>query len=573
METKKIKSRTELIVVIAAVLAVVALVNYGANRWFQRIDLTESKQYKVSDATKKILKNLDDIVNIKVFFSKDLPPETYNTVTTVKDLLSEYQNIAGKKLRITWVDPAEDAEAVNEARSLNVPEVTLQTVKKDKAQAMKGYMGIGILFADRKESIPVVQNLNNLEYDLTQAIMKVKRTATPKVGILKTQDADFVPEQIGASMNMQEETTEKKYSPLFDQLRQNYNVIPVDISEGKQIDSEIKTLIVPGSSRFTDRQIYEIDQFFMKGGNLIVLTDPVTISFQYGPNGSVQESKLFDLLEHYGVRVERNLVLDAFCSQVSIPRNYGPFTMNELVPYPYFVRVGNNGFDKNNPAVSSHPELILAWASAVTLKTDSASGVKGSILASSSDQSWVASGHFDLMPKAEYSIPEKDQLKSQGLAAYLTGDFTSYFKGKSIPPAKEKSAGDTISQINLSPEDANRTIQESNSKGNLVVVGDADFVSAQNTTRTNLLFMANMVDWLSLDDNLIQIRSRVLKDKTIDANVLKEGSKKPNMIRLANIVSMPVIIIILGIFISIRRREKVAAPVSQSTSTSSEKKE
>ncbi|MFP4162943.1 MAG: GldG family protein [Chitinispirillaceae bacterium] len=569
METKKIKTRTELAVIIAAVLAVVALVNYGASSLFRRIDLTENKQYTVSKASKKLLRGMDDIVNIKVFFSNDLPPETYNTVTTVKDLLSEFQNLAGNKLRITYENPSEDKDAADAARSFNVPEVTLQTVKKDKAQAMKGYMGIGIGYGNKKESIPIIQNLNNLEYDLAQGIMKVMRDSEPKVGILKTQSGDFIPNQVSPQMNAQQETTEKKYAPLFDELRRDYTVNTVDISKGEPIDEDIKTLIIPGGTNFTDRQLFEIDQFFMNGGNLIAMTDPVSISFQQGARGIVQETKILDLLEHYGVKVERNLVQDASCSHVAIPKNVGPFTFNERVPYPYFVRIGSKGFNKDNPAVSSHSELVLAWASGLTFKADTANTeqqkVKATPLVSSSDQSWITAGSFDLQPKAEYDVPEEDKLEPQVLAAHLSGDFSSYFKGKSVPPVKDASS-DTAQPISLSPEDASRSVNPSNSKGNLVVIGDADFVSDQNTTKSNLLFMHNLVDWLSLDDNLIQIRSRVLKDKTIDANVLEEGSKTPNMIRLANILTMPLLVIIVGIFISLRRREKISpAPVSVTT--------
>ncbi|MFW6245793.1 MAG: Gldg family protein, partial [Fibrobacterota bacterium] len=163
----------------------------------------------------------------------------------------------------------------------------------------------------------------------------------------------------------------------------------------------------------------------------------------------------------------------------------------------------------------------------------------------------------DLQPKAENDMPDTNEMSPLPLAAHLSGEFTSYFKGKSIPPVKEEMSDSAAKPINLSPEDANRSVTPSNTDANLVVIGDADFVSAQNANGNNLLFLHNIVDWLTLDDNLIQIRSRVLKDKTIDANILEEGSKKPNMIRLANILTMPLIVIIVGIIISLRRREKI----------------
>jgi len=577
MKNKKIKSRAEIAVVIGAVIAVVALVNYLSNHFFYRLDLTENKQYTVSAATKRVLRGLDDIVVVKAFFSKDLPPETHNTVSTVRDLLSEYKNIAGGKLRVTWEDPAGNEEAAASAASLGVPEITLQTIKRDKAEAMKSYMGIGIMYADRKEAIPVVQNLANLEYDLTQAIMKVKRSSIPKIGVLKSQSADFMPAQILTQMNMSNDVTEKKFSPLFENFKRDYEVVTVDVSEGKPIDRDIKTLIVPNGGRVNERAIFEIDRYFMNGGNLLVLANAVEVSFQYGPQGSVKETPLFALLEHYGVKVERNLIMDASCGYVLVPRNVGPFTINEQIPYPYFIRIGAEGFAKNNPAVSAQSELMLGWASSLTHIPDTTGAVSVTVtaLASSSEKSWAVTGDFDLNPKPEYQIPGADVLTPHTMVMYLNGSFKSYFDDKPVPPAREKAPDaedDALNQINLSSAN-DSAAPPSNANGNLVVIGDANFISAQNASRSNIIFMLNMVDWLSLDNNLIAIRSRVLKDKTINPNVLEEGSGKPAMIRWVNLLLMPILVTVCGIIISLRRRESVSAPPAAATAAAVDKKE
>jgi len=578
MKNKKIKSRSEIAVVIGAVIAVTALVNYVSNSFFYRLDLTENKQYTVSDATKRVLRGLDDIVLVKAFFSKDLPPETHNTVSTVRDLLSEYKNIAGGKLRVTWEDPAGNEDATASAASLGVPEITLQTIKRDKAEAMKGYMGIGIMYADRKEAIPVVQNLANLEYDLTQAIMKVKRSSVPKIGILKSQSADFMPAQILTQMNMSNDATDKKFAPIFENFKRDYEVVTVDVSEGNPIDPDIKTLIVPNGGRINDRAAFEIDRYFMNGGNLLVLANAVEVSFQYGPQGRVQESALLDLLEHYGVRVERNLIMDASCGYVLVPRNVGPFTINEQIPYPYFIRIGADGFAKNNPAVSAQSELMLGWASSLTHIPDTtgAISVTATTLASSSEKSWAVTGNFDLNPQPEYQIPGADVLAPHTMVMHLAGGFKSYFDGKPVPPTREKAPDeedDPMSQINLSGGANDSAAPPLNPNGNLVVVGDANFISAQNASRPNIIFMLNLVDWLSLDNNLIAIRSRVLKDKTVNPNVLEEGSKKPAMIRWVNLLLMPILVTVIGIIISLRRRESVSAPAAAAVSAAVDKKE
>jgi ABC-2 type transport system permease protein len=200
METKKIKTRTELVVYSLIILGIIAVINYLGTLWFSRLDLTEGKEYTVSKATKKIMKGLDDIINIKVYCSKNLPPQLQRNVTNIKDMLSEYEAFGGKNLRITWIDPAESDAAKQEARSMGINEMQVQTIERDKAQVVNGYLGIAVLFADRKEVLPFIQNLQNFEYDLTLAVMKVSRPSTPSVGILKVDTLPEIPPEVQRQM-------------------------------------------------------------------------------------------------------------------------------------------------------------------------------------------------------------------------------------------------------------------------------------------------------------------------------------------------------------------------------------
>ena len=165
-------------------------------------------------------------------------------------------------------------------------------------------------------------------------------------------------------------------------------------------------------------------------------------------------------------------------------------------------------------------------------------------------------------------------MKPSTLAAHLTGSFKSYFAGKTVPPVNQNAPKDSLSKIAVQPSaaDANRTIIQSNSNGHLVVVANADFVSAQNSAPGNILMVINLVDWLSQDENLIAIRARAVKDRTIDADLLKKDSTMPNIVRFINIITMPLLVIIAGIVIFLRRRETIAA-VPASSLVSGDKNE
>ena len=245
------------------------------------------------------------------------------------------------------------------------------------------------------------------------------------------------------------------------------------------------------------------------------------------------------------------------------------------------MRIGREGFNRSNPAVSPLSEVVMPWPSSLTLLVDqasndakkpagAASGVKATILAHSSKKSWTASGSIDLNPQQNWKPPSPAAMKPSTLAAYLTGSFKSYFAGKSVPSVGKGGAKDTLSSIALNPADANRVIVPSNAAGHLAVVASADFISAQNGGAPgNLMMVVNLVDWLSQDDNLIAIRAKAVKDRTIEADLLKQGSAMPNIVRFINIITMPLLVIIAGFVIFFRRREHITVVAASTPAGSS----
>ena len=105
---KKLTRGANFFLVAALAFGVLAFVNALSYRHFFRADLTAAKKYTVSDATKKVLAGLDDIVNIKVYLSRTLPPNMAPVTDQVKDMLEEYRIHANGNLVIEYLDPADD---------------------------------------------------------------------------------------------------------------------------------------------------------------------------------------------------------------------------------------------------------------------------------------------------------------------------------------------------------------------------------------------------------------------------------------------------------------------------------
>ena len=84
------------LVEVVIVIAIIALANLLSLRFFARADLTDGKLFSVSESTREVVRGLDDIVNIKVYFSKQLPPYLTTLTRQVRDMLDEYRAYAGR---------------------------------------------------------------------------------------------------------------------------------------------------------------------------------------------------------------------------------------------------------------------------------------------------------------------------------------------------------------------------------------------------------------------------------------------------------------------------------------------
>ena len=268
MAAKTLKYGGNTLAFILVVFGIVALINFLSSRRFIRADLTAEKRYTISQSTKKVLKRLDDIVTIDAYFSRQ-PARVAQIRQSVRDMLEEYRAFS-KNLQINFIDPAAEDEAEKQKlRFMGIPEVQVNVIEKDKAEVANVYMGIAILYADKKEVLPVVQTTANLEYDLTSAILKVTSKEVKTIGFLTGHDEIDVFDQA--------------FGPLRQELSKQYDVRKVPIDAGKAIDPDVATLVIAGPKKeLTEREKYEIDQFIMRGGRALFLIDPILIQYE-GP--------------------------------------------------------------------------------------------------------------------------------------------------------------------------------------------------------------------------------------------------------------------------------------------------
>ena len=536
MATKTLKYGGNTLAFILVVFGIVALINFLSSRRFVRADLTADKRYTISQSTKSVLDRLDDIVTIDVYFSRQ-PPRVAQIRQSVRDMLEEYRAFS-KNLEINFIDPSSEDEALKQKlRFMGIPEIQVNVIEKDKAELANVYMGVAILYEDKKEVLPVVQTTNNLEYDLTSAILKVTSKEVKTVGFLSGHDEIDVSDQA--------------FGPLRQELSRQYEVKNVPIDGGKAIDADVATLIIAGPKKeLTEREKYEIDQFIMRGGRVCFLIDPILIQYE-GLNVSPLQTGLNDLLEHYGVKLNENLVLDVSMGQLTYSQGF----MTVTTSYAYFIKLmkqyqyrtgeTSEGLSQDSIITSQLESLMLPWAGSIELLPQGDSAIEMIALAKTSRSGWTAQSPYNINPTNRQFQPPASVQQAHTVAASLSGVFKSFYAGKAIPPAESSESAEGVT---AKPAEEEQTTKTESEATQIVVVGNSQFL--QQGRPDGQLFFLNTVDWLTLGEELINIRSHGATERP-----LKEISESEKFfLKFISIAGVPILVVAFGLVRFILRR-------------------
>ncbi|MDO8592183.1 MAG: GldG family protein [bacterium] len=478
---------------IAIVIGIIATLNFFSYNISYRFDLTQNQDYTLSAASKKTAANLKDVVSIKAYFSSGLPAQYLNLRQEVGDLLDEYVNYSGGKIKVEFVDPKDDQATAQELRAAGIPQLQFNTLEKDKYQVVNGYLGLVIKYGEKSQAIPVIQGTSDFEYLLTSAIKKVTNDEAANIGFWQGNGAADAVKDTGAA---------------YKKLGEIYNVSSVNYAAEKSIPEYLDTLIIVGpKEKFGASELKALDGFLARGGSLVILADGVAV-------GQGLEAKKNDLgfntiFEAYGVKFNNNLVLDVNNGLASFSQGFVTFTTS----YPYWPKVVKSGFDQNNLAVARLESLVLPWASSFDVDQNKTKGLAVSFLARTTDRALAVADNFQLSPQASGSAAG---VRGRfNLAVAISGKFSSALNS---PDAKD---------------------------GHLVLVGDGDFLSDSFLMNypDNLVFFQNVVDSLSLGDDLIAIRSKGVTERPL----MEIGDSVKNAVRYGNIFGLTAIVVLFGL--------------------------
>jgi len=502
---------------VLVMLGILILLNFIAGAARARMDLTQEKAYTLSAGTKAILKKLDTPVTIRFYCtqSESATPETVflkGYARKVEDLLAEYRQVGGSKVKIEKYDPQPDSDAEDSARLDGIEPQAL-------AGADRFYLGVAVKCADELQSISFLAPNRErlLEYDLTRAIVRAETPEKPTIGLMSPLPVFGMP-----SNPMMQQMGQQGSQPwtIVNELKNDFNVKRVGMDVDK-IDDDIKLLLVIAPKDISDKAQYAIDQFIMRGGKLVAFLDAQCLADNRQQNQMMANmggggSSLDKLLKAWGIQFDSGKVVADLKYKMQLRGRNG-----EPQEAPAWLALTSDAVDKDDVTTSQIDNIWLPLSGAFT--GTPVAGLKQTVLLRSSKDSQLVDGMLANLSGENIMKEFKPSGVNYNLAIRLAGKFKTAFP-EGAPQEKKDEKSDAEKKDEKKPEEKKPgdSLKETKGDNAVVLFGDADmlydpftmrridspFGAMQMAMNANLNLAQNVIEQMTGDSNLIAVRSR-----------------------------------------------------------------
>lgn len=513
-------------------VAIAVLANLLGRHIRGRWDLTPGGAYTLSEPTRDVLRNLDDVVTIRFFASDDLPVQAQSVRRDIEDLLSDFRAVGGDNVRLLRRRPEDDNAAAAEAEDVGIPSVEFNTLGQGELQVRVGYLGIVLEYADASEVLPFVQDASGLEYRLTSAIVSMVRSRRPVVG--------FVSGLGGPPQDPEGGAGPLGLLGFARQVGEAYAITTVPLTpDAAAVDSaatdsaatgpaggtspvipdSVDVLVLAGpDAPLSARSAAELRRFLGRGGNLLLMLQQIAVSQAQQITQPASHPRLDSLLAPYGVRVAPGLLVDVRSNTpLQITGSSGLPVQRPFPPFPVAVPVSDH------PVVAGLSGVALAFASPLDLSGADTTTVTP--LLATTEFGAVMPSESPLDPALDWQRLVRDLRPRPVAAAVLP-------RGEGAPEAG----------------------------GRIVLVGDADLVTNRFVARSreNAVFARNAIDWLAADESLIGIRAK----QRAAPPLLYDSSGSRDAAKYLTLMGVPLLFVIIGLVRLARRRRLAGRPWS-----------
>ncbi|CAN5518069.1 gliding motility-associated ABC transporter substrate-binding protein GldG [soil metagenome] len=562
-QNKKKNLKTQALLQLFLLTAILVLANFIGSFRFVRFDLTSDKRFTLSDASKKLVGNLKDVVYIKVYLEGDFSPGFKKLRNSTQELLDELRTYSKGNIEYEFIDPSvnpdekERNKLYGQLYQKGIQPTTLEERTNEGINRKYIFPGAVISYSNMELGVQLLKDqmgappevmlnnsIQNLEYELVNGIRKATSPLQSSIAFIEGHG----------------ELTDLQTGDISTSLRTSYQIKRVRI-EGvlKSLDNYKAIIIAKPDSAFDEKDKFIIDQYIMNGGKVVWLIDQMQVTMdsleRTGETiGLARNLNIDDMLFRYGCRINYDLVQDLISSLIPVVTGYvGNQPKQQLMPWYYFPLM---------TPMSGHPIVnnLNAIKGQFVSSIDSVSvqGVSKSVLLTTSKYSRIQSAPARVSLGVMQYKPDPKQFPVHYLTTglLLEGSFTSLYKNR-IPPQisdnKEiafRDSGKFSQQVVISDGDI---IRNDVQKGSPAPLGLDRYTQ---TTYGNKNFIQNIIDYLCDDTGLMAVRNKELKLRLIDPTVLEGNTNGLKAINTGGPIAFILIFGLLKFYLR-RRRYKI----------------
>ena len=568
------------------------------------ITTTDGLEYKLTTTIQKLnnkisaLLGLQDKMQIKLYLSSSLyQMAPYIGLKRLSQIPDELEKIVGElnpknynKLQFEYFDLSADEEREAAINKYNIMSIKWPALAKGTVPPGKGAIGLVMEFGERALVVPLLQVIKipiigNQYKLLTAGEMREVINKNVETLIDINEDLGYLADHgtldlSGAAAFSQTGRQNPDSVLNFRTLiSQNYTLKPINL-KSQAIPDNLKSMVITRPTQpFSDYELFQIDQFLMKGKNLILILDrfqEVRPTNQQSTGLSGQQpvfvpldTGLEKLLSHYGIRIKNSYVMDENCFRQQLPAQLGGGERPV-----YFAPIIKSRFiNKELGFMKSIKGMIAIKISPLELDPErlTANGLKATRLVASSEKSWEMSGRITLNPMFIQPPTSTEEMQSKPLAYILAGEFSSYFTDKPIPlkeidenepdnqdpesaeQKKQNEISDPQSEIDLSKIVADGQYLVRGKPGKIFLMASADMLKDNvldaGGRGPNATYILNVIDYLNEREGIAVMRGKEQRFNPL--NDVKAGTK--TFVKTLNIIGLPALVVLFGIAVWFRR--------------------
>jgi len=567
-------------------------------------------EYNLTMAIQKLnnkisaLLGLDDKIKINLILSSSLKKmapfmglkELPDYPEKLKAIIDTLNAKTYDKLDFRHIDPTTDQSQESAYKDLNLMRLKWPAFPKDNIEAGNGVAGLVVSYGDRVREIPILRVMQlpliGTQYDLT-AIDQLEEIINDNIETLIDINEDLgylvdhgtLPISLYPTPGQRQPPDTLTTFPGL--VSRNYTLKPVALKNGAIPDSLKCLIIARPTEPFSDYELYQIDQALMRGTNLALFAE----AFKAEPQNPRQpqgmnagqvfapfDTGLEKLLDHYGIRIKKSIVMDKNSHRQRLPQNMGGGEMQIF----FVPLIKSKNINQTLDFMKPIKGLVTVRISPLELETErlSKQGITAHKLFSSSQQSWEARDRVNLNPMFLNPPPSDTEMQSFPLAYLLDGKFASYFDGKAMPekPSEEKKPGENKSEdkkdgkpeesgkpagaaekkpdVDLSKIEQKGSFRPKSGGGKILLLSSSEMLADNlldpSSSNPNSMFILNVLDALNQQQDIADMRS---KEQRFNPLGETSGFAK-TFIKTFNIAGLSVLVVIFGLFVWMRRHSR-----------------